>query len=82
MLFKCPGAADIRTPTIKIKKCPKCGGEVELFSIDMKVDCPSCGQPVFNNINSCIDYCQYAEQCLGTETYEKLKKPAKQVGED
>jgi hypothetical protein len=48
----------------------------------MKVDCPSCGQPVFNNINSCIDYCQYAEQCLGTETYQKLKKPATQAGED
>ncbi|MDD5311529.1 MAG: hypothetical protein PHO26_00640 [Dehalococcoidia bacterium] len=77
MIFKCPGAANIRTPTIKIKKCPRCGGEVELFSIDMKADCPSCGQTVFNNISSCAQYCQYAEQCLGTETFQKFKQQGK-----
>ena len=74
MIYQCPGNLNMRTPTIKIKHCPDCGGEVELFSIDMKVDCPSCGTPVFNNINSCIDYCQYAEKCLGAETYQKLKE--------
>jgi len=73
--FKCPGADNVRTPTIKIKKCPNCGSEVELFSIDMKVDCPGCGQPVYNNVNSCVQYCKYAEQCLGSEIYAKLKKP-------
>jgi len=77
MLFKCPGAQDVRTPTIKIKRCLQCDSEVELFSIDMKVDCPTCGQPVFNNVNSCIDYCQYAKECLGTEKYEELKKRPK-----
>jgi len=45
-----------------------------LFSVDMKMDCPSCGQPIFNNINSCAEYCQYAEQCLGTDIYRKFKK--------
>ena len=77
MMFKCPGIANIRTPTISIKKCPECGAEVELFSIDMKVDCPQCGRPVFNNISSCVEYCQYAEQCLGAENYEKYKKRSK-----
>lgn len=72
--YKCPGSFGSGTPAIKIKKCPRCGGEVELFSIDMKVDCPSCGQPVFNNVNSCAEYCLYAEQCLGTDIYSKLKK--------
>ena len=72
--IKCPGSFGSGTPAIKIKKCPRCGDEVELFSIDMKVDCPSCGQPVFNNINSCAEYCQYAEQCLGTDMYSKFKK--------
>jgi len=72
--YKCPGSLLSGTPAIKIKKCPNCGGEVELFSIDMKVDCPSCGQPVFNNVNSCAEYCRYAEQCLGTDMYSKLKK--------
>lgn len=77
MLYKCPGADNVRTPTIKIKKCPQCGGEVELFSIDMKIDCPSCGQTVFNNANSCIDYCRYAEECLGKEKYQELKNRPK-----
>jgi DNA-directed RNA polymerase subunit RPC12/RpoP len=74
MIYQCPGNINMRTPIIKLKKCPQCGEEVELFSIDMKVDCPACGQHVYNNINSCIDYCEYAEKCLGTETYQKLKK--------
>lgn len=43
MKYECPGAAGLRTPAIQIKQCPHCGGEVELFSIDMKVDCPGCG---------------------------------------
>ena len=74
MLFKCPGPFGSGTPAIKIKQCPQCGGEVELFSVDVKLDCPSCGQPIFNNINSCAEYCQYAEQCLGTDIYRKFKK--------
>jgi len=74
MFDKCPGASNIRTPTITIKKCPRCGSEVELFSIDMKVDCPSCGQTVFNNITACVQYCRYAEECLGKDLYLKLKK--------
>jgi endogenous inhibitor of DNA gyrase (YacG/DUF329 family) len=72
--FRCPGGQGGATPTIHIRKCPRCGGEVELFSIDMKVDCPSCGQPVFNNVNSCAEYCKFAEQCLGADMYNKLKK--------
>lgn len=77
MIFKCPGAANLRTPTISIKRCPACGAVVEIFSIDMKIDCPQCGQPVFNNVNLCIEYCEYAEKCLGVEAYTKYKKHAK-----
>jgi len=39
MFDKCPGAADIRTPTIIIKKCPECGREVEIFSNEMQTKC-------------------------------------------
>jgi hypothetical protein len=77
MIYQCPGAANIRTPSIKIKKCPNCGGEVELFSIDMKVDCPGCGRPVYNNVNSCVRYCKYAEQCLGSDAYQKARQADK-----
>ena len=74
MLDKCPGAAGMRTPTIKIKNCPECGGEVELFSSDIKVKCSDCGFIVFNNIESCIQWCLYAKECVGEELYNKLKK--------
>ena len=74
MILHCPGNLTQGTPTIRLKKCPNCGAEVELFSTDMKVDCPQCGRAVFNNLNSCAEYCQYAEQCLGTETYQRLKQ--------
>ena len=39
MLDKCPGTANMRTPTLKIKNCPECGEEIEIFSTDMKVNC-------------------------------------------
>jgi len=74
MLDKCPGAAGMRTPTIKIKNCPECGGEVELFSTDIKVKCSDCGFIVYNNIESCIQWCLYAKECVGEELYNKLKK--------
>lgn len=63
-----------RTPTIKIKKCPECGEEVEIFSDEMKVNYPICGFTIFNDIQSCLQWCKYARECVGEELYRKLKK--------
>ena len=85
MLDKCPGASDIRTPTIKLKKCPECGERVELFSTDMRLNCPKCGFTIYNDLESCVQWCQYAKECVGEEVYERLvakatgKKPERQV---
>ena len=69
----CPGAANISgTPTLKIKQCPQCGSEVELFSTDTQIACSECGFTVFNDIQSCIRWCSYARECVGDEMYEKL----------
>jgi hypothetical protein len=69
----CPGAANISgTPTLKIKSCPECGGEVEVFSTDLQVPCPKCGFVVYNDIQSCIKWCRYARECVGDEMFEKL----------
>ena len=73
-MFECPGAANMRTPTIKIKKCPKCGEEVEFFPTDMKVECSNCKFTIFSDLQSCVQWCEYAEKCLGEELYKKLKK--------
>jgi ribosomal protein S27AE len=71
---KCPGAANIRSPTIILKKCPNCGEEVELFSDEMQVKCDNCGFTVYNNIESCVQWCEYARECVGDELYKKLKR--------
>ncbi len=74
VLDDCPGAADLKRPTIKYKTCPKCGEEIELFSDDVKMDCEECGFTVYNDALSCVEWCEYAKECVGEETYEVLMK--------
>ena len=74
MFGACPGSANMKTPTIEIKKCPECGADVELFSVDITRDCEKCGFTVYNDIQSCIQWCKYAEHCVGEDLYKKLKK--------
>ncbi len=69
----CPGSSFIRTPTLTIKICPVCGGEVEVFSSDATVNCERCGFKVYNDQQSCIDWCKYARECFGDEVYEELR---------
>ena len=72
MLDHCPGAANLRTPTLSIKKCPRCGEEVEVFSNDVSVTCSTCGFVVYKDIMTCVQWCKYAEVCVGEETYKKI----------
>ena len=53
-------------------KCPQCGEEVEVFSNDISVKCSNCGFVVYNNIVSCVEWCKYAKECVGEETYRKI----------
>ena len=72
MFDHCPGSAGLRTPTLTIKECPRCGHDVEVFSSDIKVACDNCGFIVYNDISGCFKWCQHARECLGEETYERL----------
>ena len=73
MLSKCPGAGNITgTPTLRLKTCPNCGGEIELFSVDVNGTCTDCGFIAYNDAQSCIMWCRHARDCVGTETYERL----------
>ncbi len=75
----CPGSGSLRNNIkLDIKTCPECGTDVELFSIDLKAKCEKCGFVVYNDITSCVQWCRYAEQCVGTEVYQKMRqKPAR-----
>ena len=61
-----------RTPEILEKVCPQCGSEIELFTCDTQAVCEHCGFVVYNDTLSCVQWCKYAKQCVGEETYEKL----------
>lgn len=68
----CPGASRFKTPTITEKTCPVCGSTIELFSTDVSIACDKCGFIAYNDFQSCIQWCEHAEKCIGTEMYNKL----------
>lgn len=72
MYDQCPGSANIRTPTLSIKKCPECGREVEIFSSDIRVACDNCGFVIYNDISGCIQWCKHAKDCLGEKRYNEI----------
>lgn len=65
-----------KTPTIQEKICPQCGSVIELFSIDTQMACEKCGFIAYNDTLSCVQWCQYAKQCVGEEMYNHLVKLA------
>ncbi len=71
---RCPGADKFRNPTITEKICPDCGSIIELFSVDVNVPCDKCGFVAYNDSMDCIQWCTHAEECIGTELYNKLLK--------
>ena len=72
MLDHCPGAANLKTPTLSIKKCPQCGEEAEVFSNDVSVTCSNCGFVIYNDIMTCVQWCRYAKECVGKDTYNRI----------
>ena len=65
-----------RTPTILEKTCPRCGHEIEMFSIDSEQTCEHCGFVAYNDSLSCVQWCQYAKQCVGEEMYAHMMEIA------
>ena len=75
MMFEgCQGKP--RTPTIHEKICPVCGSIIELFSIDTEMPCENCGFVAYNDTLSCVQWCQYAKQCVGEEMYNHMMEIA------
>jgi DNA-directed RNA polymerase subunit RPC12/RpoP len=69
----CPGSAAVKDPTLSYVECSNCGAEVEIWSIDTMVPCDSCGTKVFRERRpSCIDWCDKAEECVGSELYKEM----------
>ncbi len=67
-----------RTPTIQEKICPHCGSVIEMFSIDTQMACEKCGFVAYNDTLSCVQWCEYAKQCVGEEMYAHMMKIAEE----
>lgn len=80
MIQGCPGAAGLRgTPILSIKTCPECGEEIEIFSNEVTTSCLKCGFVAYNDAQTCIEWCQYARECVGDTLYEQfMNRPPKQ----
>jgi len=81
LIDRCPGSANIRTPTLAAKKCPRCGEEIEIFSNEVSASCGRCGLVVYNDQASCIRWCRYAEECVGPEIVRKFREAEQKKGD-
>jgi hypothetical protein len=72
MVEKCPGAVNIRMPRLEVRNCPKCAEEIEIFSNQASAKCSKCGFVIYNDLLSCVQWCEYAKECVGEEVYEGL----------
>lgn len=73
MKFKCPGSCGGKTPQLKIFTCPECGNEIEMFSVDMRVECDRCGFVLYNDVRYCVENCDHAEECFGAEFFRMMR---------
>ena len=75
-MFGCQ--AKPKTPTIIEKTCPKCGHEIELFSIDTQMPCEHCGFVAYNDTLSCVQWCAHAKKCVGEEMHKAMMEVLKE----
>ena len=73
ILEGCQGKPQIQ---ITEKRCPRCGNEIEIFSVDTEAVCEKCGFTVYNDMLTCVQWCKYARECVGDAAYEQLMKVA------
>jgi LSD1 subclass zinc finger protein len=74
LMSACPGSKVLKGPTPESITCSGCGEELEIWTDEMKVRCKKCNAITYKaRMPSCIDWCKYAESCVGSELYRQLK---------
>ena len=72
---RCPGSSSFTQPKIELVSCPYCAGEAEVWSDEATGTCTTCGRTVGRSTTqSCLDWCQHAEECVGEEKYQQASK--------
>ena len=71
----CPGSSKFKRPEPETIKCPTCSEEIEMWTDEIQVTCPNCKNTVMREGGaSCLDWCKYAKECVGDNTYNKYIK--------
>ncbi len=60
----CPGLENHLRPKPQYITCPNCGGDLEIWTDEDEADCLDCGTKVYRDIQSCLDWCEYADECV------------------
>jgi len=69
----CPGLSQFKRPKPEYIKCPNCGGQVEIWSDEEETECDNCGATAKRGVQSCLDWCEYADQCKGIVREKKIE---------
>jgi len=65
MRIQCPGQ-DSRWRTVDTYTCSNCGAEEEIWSDELKVRCPNCGNWIYKEqVPSCVNWCKAVEEGNG-----------------
>jgi len=70
----CPGSRNLREPVPEEFACPRCGTPVEIWSDEVRRQCPNCAMLVTRagpTGPACAEWCAAARQCLGDALYEQ-----------
>lgn len=72
----CPGSQKFRQPQPESIKCPACSQEIEIWTDEIQVVCPNCKNTILRQQEgaSCLDWCNYAKECVGEKTYNNYIK--------
>jgi DNA-directed RNA polymerase subunit RPC12/RpoP len=74
----CPGSKEIRSPYPEELKCVFCGHLNEIWSDEPDIACKSCRNTINREMKpSCIEWCQFARECVGARKYDRIVKALK-----
>jgi len=70
----CPGLSQFVRPRPEYIKCSRCSGQVEIWSDEEETECDSCEATVTRGVQSCLDWCEYADKCKGIIQERKIER--------
>ena len=80
MIFECPGSQKFKHPHPEIIKCGYCSADVEIWTDEFQAACPDCKKVVRRKEGpSCLDWCKYAQTCIGSDAYSRYMEQKKEV---